>query len=316
MKHNLQIDSLALQANFYNSYEQQRVVNKLANALLTTYSNIYIKYNTKAYRGLLAHKVYSGATKILEIKSGSYLTGRRKDKHRVLIYYICIEFAGLKRYDEEIDRLSLSCLKRVCAYLNTNNIKFEYTQLDICVDMYCRFNNTYAFCNKRASGVRYFTVKEIQPYSSTHYIEKYNHTHNQAMKRAYVYDKSKKEKDIAHTLTRFELKLQSRFFNRYPYYYGMLQEQIDRYHILYFKSLKQKALILDSYDKVEGRIRRRDIKKLNINEFRLHPNVDKIDDFLLELYDVYETNLVLPHKQLYSSYDWLDKELEEFDIGI
>lgn len=285
------IDRLKLGAEFLDDYKQREVMSELTYSLQSTY-DVYITSNAKyPLNNLYTHEVYTAGTKILELKSGSYLgMDYNKNKKRVPIYYITIEFAGLKRYDEKIDAISLACLKRVCAYLNSNSIGFFYTGMDICVDMFIPFNLTYAFCNSKSPMVRYYKVDEKQPYRTTHYIEKYNHTHNQVMKRAYLYDKRVKENNIDFNITRFELKLQSKFFNIHDYKGTIL----DKYHILCFETQQEKNLALSLYKDYEDVIRRRDLHKLGLDDFRVYPDVKQINKFLFSLYEIYESDLITP----------------------
>ena len=187
-------------------------------------------------------------------------------------------------------------LQRVAAYLNTNTFNFFYTSMDIAVDMDISFMFTYAFCNKRAAGVQYYGIYEPQPYATTQYIEKYNHTHTYVMKRSYLYDKGVKSGNSMLPLTRYELKLQPRFFNRYPYMGGIsLQDELDRYHILCFSTLKEKEAVLNLlHDAYERGIRRRDLYKLGLDMYRIYPSVNGIENFLFSLYELYEVHLNLP----------------------
>jgi hypothetical protein len=208
INYTVNIDTLKLQINFINSSKQREVMDRLARALHTTYPFLKVNYNTNPIpNGAYTHTVNTGRTTILKLTSGAY-----KDLYKRTIYYITVEIAGLKQYHRN-DKIAHDCLIRLVAYLNTNQIGFEYTGIDIAVDMVCPFRYVYAFCNKKAAGVKYYKVYERQPYPTSHYVEKYNHTHHDVMKRSYLYDKSIKENNIKYPLTRFELKLQSSFFN-------------------------------------------------------------------------------------------------------
>ena len=300
INYTVNIDTLKLQINFINSSKQREVMDRLARALHTTYPFLKVNYNTNPIpNGVYTHTVNTGRTTILKLTSGAY-----KDLYKRTIYYITVEIAGLKQYHRN-DKIAHDCLIRLVAYLNTNQIGFEYTGIDIAVDMVCPFRYVYAFCNKKAAGVKYYKVYERQPYPTSHYVEKYNHTHHDVMKRSYLYDKSIKEKNITYPLTRFELKLQSSFFNRYPYRWGMLQNELDRYHILYFPTLDEKDGALSLYAQYENTIRRRDLHKLGLDRYRLFPNTSEIECFLTELYNVYEHDLKLPVPVVDNS--WLDE---------
>ncbi|MDY0122963.1 hypothetical protein [Sulfurimonas sp.] len=300
INYTVHIDTLKLQIDFINSSEQREVMDQLARALDITFPFLKVKYNTNTNpNGAYTHTVNTGRAKILELTSGAY-----KDKYQRTIYFITIEIAGLKQYHKN-DKIAYDCLIRLVAYLNTNEISFEYKGIDVAVDLQSFFAFTYVFCNKKAPRVQYYSVYEKQPYLTTRYIEKYINTHNQVMKRSKLYYKPAKDKYITYPITRYELKLQSSFFNKYPYRYGMLQNELDRYHILYFPTLDEKAAALELYSQYEESVRRRDLHKLGLDRYRLYPNTSEIENFLFDLYDVYEHDLDLPVEEENS--DWLDE---------
>jgi len=285
-------DTIKLQIDTYAQDKQRTVFDGIVYALQSTY-NLYINCDTRSNKGVLTRQVWTAGTKILELKTGMFLSGSHKDKKRIPIYYISVEMAGMKRYHSTLDSISYNCLLRIAAYLNTNIIPFDIASLDICVDMRCQFIYTYAFCNKRSSGVNCYKVGEQQPYANTHYIEKYNHTHNYVMKRAYLYDKSFKE-GLDYFVTRFELKLQSRFFSRDNYFYAPIIESLYKYHILYFPTLEEKDAALSLYAQHEGIIRRRDLHKLGLDRYRVYPDITNINRLVERLYEIYEDELNLP----------------------
>ena len=286
MEHTTNIDTLKLQIDFRFSSEQREVMNNISKCLITTYSFLNVTYDTST-NVALTHQVHTAGTKILELVSGSY-----QNINKNTIYFIAIEFAGLKRYNK-FDKIAMDCLIRVVAYLNTNNIPFNFTGIDIAVDIHIPFINTYSFCNKKAPHVTYYTTYEKQPYASTQYIEKFLLTHHRVMKRAYLYDKSIKEEDLCYNITRFELKLQSNFFNKHSFMVGVLEKELDRYHILCFPTLQEKAIELSMYAQNENIIRRRDLHKLGLDRYRVIPDTKEIEYFLFSLYDIYESDLNL-----------------------
>ena len=286
MEHTTNIDTLKLKIDFKFSSEQREVMNNISKCLITTYSFLNVTYDTST-NVALTHQVHTAGTKILELVSGSY-----QNIYKNTIYFIAIEFAGLKRYNK-FDKIAMDCLIRVVAYLNTNNIPFNFTGIDIAVDIHIPFINTYSFCNKKAPHVTYYTTYEKQPYASTQYIEKFLLTHHRVMKRAYLYDKSIKEEDLCYNITRFELKLQSNFFNKHSFMVGVLEKELDRYHILCFPTLQEKAIELSMYAQYENIIRRRDLHKLGLDRYRVIPDTKEIEYFLLSLYNIYESDLNL-----------------------
>ena len=183
-------------------------------------------------------------------------------------------------------------LMKVISLFNFYNINFEVIGLDLFVDVDKPFENMFAFCNKKVGGVKYYKTLENQHNIGTHYIEKLNNTHKNVMKRAYLYDKSLKEK-LLFPITRFELKIQTRFFNRNKmnvffdrkmFYTNLLNRLMESYHILYFRSLVLKNQELTSYALFED-TRRRDFYKLSLNNYRIIPNISNVVDDLLNLLD-------------------------------
>jgi len=282
----LYIDTLKIQVEFYNSIDQQIVTNDICSALQTSYPFLYRTDAISHY--INTHNFYTAGRKILEITTGCYTV------NKITIYYITIEVAGLKSYDDKMDSIYHNCLIRAVAYLNTNGLEFFYTGIDVAVDMSCSYEYVYAFCNKKAPRISYYKVDDHQPYLTTHYIERYNHTHNHVMKRAQYYDKTMKEKHLKYAVTRFELKLQTRFFSRNEYDYGMLDVELDRYHILCFPTLREKDVALTLYKANEKSIRRRDLHKLGLDKYRIVPDTGGVEYFLMELYNMYEHDLDLP----------------------
>jgi hypothetical protein len=224
--------------------------------------------------------------------NGTVSSGECEEKEGVVVYYThrC-PFAGLKSYNYKKDNLMNKYLMMVISYLNLNFINFEVIGLDLFVDVDKPFENMFAFCNKKVGKVKYYKTLEKQYHFGTHYIEKFNNTHKNVMRRAYLYDKSLKE-NLFLTITRFELKIQTRFFNRNKidnffdkkiFYTNLLNRLIESYHILYFRSIAVKKNELASYAFLEDNIRRRDIYKLFLNHYRIIPDISNVVDDLLNL---------------------------------
>ena len=305
MTHTVNIDTLELTAEFFGPVQQREVRDSIINALLSSYSNLYISQSKKNNKNIFVSEVFTAGTKILEIKSGSYPDKVYSHIKGSLIYYVSVEIAGLKSYDEKADAFSHECLRRVCAYLNTNMIQFLYTAIDVCVDMRCPFENVYAFINKRAPHVQRYRVGEPQMYATTHYLEKHNHTHNSVSRRSYFYAKGIKEEQLNLNITRFEMKLQSRMFRNYNNSsLSVLAENLDKYHILYFPTVEEKYAALSIYTQYEDTIRRRDLHKLGLDRYRVIPDTRHIEWFLIELRNVHEHDLGLHIAEVNN--DWLD----------
>ena len=285
------LDRIKLRVEFFNSNEQSEFIIALKSLLSDSIEKIYFKDNSQ--NNSLFINGYYQRNKYLSIVSSCYSKSKciNKKKDIVTIFSVTVEFAGLKSYNYKKDNLMNKYLMMVISYLNLNFINFEVIGLDLFVDVDKPFENMFAFCNKKVGKVKYYKTLEKQYHFGTHYIEKFNNTHKNIMRRAYLYDKSLKE-NLFLPITRFELKIQTRFFNRNKidnffdkkiFYTNLLNRLIESYHILYFRSIAIKNLELASYAFLEDNIRRRDIYKLFLNHYRIIPDISNVVDDLLNL---------------------------------
>ncbi|WP_148624681.1 hypothetical protein [Aliarcobacter cryaerophilus] len=285
------LDRIKLRVEFFDSNEQSEFIIALKSLLSDSIEKIYFKDNSQ--NNSLFINGYYQRNKYLSIVSSCYSKSKciNKKKDIVTIFSVTVEFAGLKSYNYKKDNLMNKYIMMVISYLNLNFINFEVIGLDLFVDVDKPFENMFAFCNKKVGKVKYYKTLEKQYHFGTHYIEKFNNTHKNVMRRAYLYDKSLKEK-LLFPITRFELKIQTRFFNRNKidnffdkkiFYTNLLNRLIESYHILYFRSIAIKNLELASYAFLEDNIRRRDIYKLFLNHYRIIPDISNVVDDLLNL---------------------------------
>lgn len=287
------LDRIKLRVEFFNSNEQSKLINALRSLLSGGMKSMYLRdiYNNNS----LFINGYYQKNKYLSIIGSCYSKNIFINKKKIIIpiFSVTVEFAGLKSYNNKKDSLMHQYLMKVISLFNFYNINFEVIGIDLFVDVDKPFKNMFAFCNKRVGGVKYYKTLENQHNIGTHYIEKLNNTHKNVMKRAYLYDKSLKE-DLLLTITRFELKIQTRFFNRNKingffdrkmFYTNLLNRLMESYHILYFRSIVLKNQELTSYALFEDTIRRRDLYKLSLNNYRIIPNISNIVDDLLNLLD-------------------------------
>ena len=63
----------------------------------------------------------------------------------------------------------------------------------------------------------------------------------------------------------------------------MNMKTIESYHILYFSNLRIKDIELNSFSSLEDSLRRRDIFKLSLNNYRIIPDIRNVVDYLLNL---------------------------------
>lgn len=285
------LDRIKLRVEFFDSNEQSEFIIALKSLLSDSIEKMYFKDNSQ--NNSLFINGYYQRNKYLSIVSSCYSKSMfiNRKKNLVPIFSVTVEFAGLKSYNDKKDILMKKYLMKVISYLNFNLINFEIIGLDLFVDVDKPFKNMFAFCNKKVGKVKYYKTLEKQYHFGTHYIEKFNNTHKNIMRRAYLYDKSLKE-NLFLPITRFELKIQTRFFNRNKidnffdkkiFYTNLLNRLIESYHILYFRSIAIKNLELASYAFLEDNIRRRDIYKLFLNYYRIIPDISNVVDDLLNL---------------------------------
>ena len=287
------LDRIKLRVEFFDSKEQSGLITALKSLLSDGMESMYFK-DTYSNNSLFINGYYLGKMYLSII--GSCYSKRmfiNKKKDIVSIFSVTVEFAGLKSYNDKKDNLMHQYLMKVISLFNFYNINFEVIGLDLFVDVDKPFENMFAFCNKKVGKVKYYKTLEKQYHFGTHYIEKFNNTHKNVMRRAYLYDKSLKEK-LLFPITRFELKIQTRFFNRNKmnvffdrkmFYTNLLNRLMESYHILYFRSLVLKNQELTSYALFEDTIRRRDFYKLSLNNYRIIPNISNVVDDLLNLLD-------------------------------
>lgn len=287
------LDRVKLRVEFFNSNEQSELIIALKSLLSDGMKSMYFRDNY-SNNSLFINGYYLG-NMYLSIIGSCYSKSMfiNKKKRLVYRYSVTVEFAGLKSYNYKKDNIMHNYLMKVISLFNFSNINFEVIGLDLFVDVDKPFKNMFAFCNKKVGGVKYYKTLEKQYHFGTHYIEKFNNTHKNVMKRAYLYDKSLKE-DLLLPVTRFELKIQTRFFNRCKiynffdrkiFYTNLLNRLMESYHILYFRSLVLKNQELASYALFEDTIRRRDFYKLSLNNYRIIPNISNVVDDLLNLLD-------------------------------
>ena len=285
------LDRVKLRVEFFNSNEQSELIIALKSLLSDGMKSMYFRDNY-SNNSLFINGYYLG-NMYLSIIGSCYSKSMfiNKKKRLVYRYSVTVEFAGLKSYNYKKDNIMHNYLMKVISLFNFNNINFEVIGLDLFVDVDKPFINMFAFCNKKVGKVKYYKTLEKQYHFGTHYIEKFNNTHKNIMRRAYLYDKSLKE-NLFLPITRFELKIQTRFFNRNKidnffgkkiFYTNLLNRLIESYHILYFSNLRIKDIELNSFSSLEDSLRRRDIFKLSLNNYRIIPDIRNVVDYLLNL---------------------------------
>lgn len=295
MQHNTEIDTVGIQIDCNNSYEQGEVLNGLLGFILkidTLYlGNKRYKPNKQLDFTKTEYCLYHGRALIATIKTGTYRAKSHFGNSYIIKYFLSVKFAGLKRYNNKLDRVSFLSLVRVTAYLNDREIPFKFTELDICIDVPCKFYHILAICTKKSPKTNYYGLTDIQKYhGETTWIENIDTTkRDKAVLRAYAYDKRYKER-LKYDITRFELKLQPKYFNKYGFSLRSIVKALDRYHVMYFKNLEDKHCKISAYNSY-GIIRKREIQRLGFDKHRLLPDIRYIKHFLDTIQDVSEFDI-------------------------
>lgn len=280
MKTETSVDTIALQCNFDNEESCKIAKAEIANRL--EHNKLYSNDDT-----LFCYNYKTVAT--IGKGSFSYLTKENDKVNKV--WYLSIKLAGLKRYQPLLDRVSRDSLLLIVSYLNTKKIIFEITQLDVALNIFTKFDNILVLCTKKHATTKYWKANEEQPFSTTRYIEKFKNSKHKAsaVLHACLYDKTEKEK-LGYRLTRFEVSFQKKFFKKDGVNIGKIYKELLRYHILYLSNSKIKQEIILKYDNLDV-IRKREVKSLKLDQYRLTINIDYLHKFILEIYEVNDKNL-------------------------
>lgn len=285
-QHETHIDTVAVQMDFEKA-EDQRNKLSLLNLWITTRGLGKLEQD-KSSKFIIKYDVYFGGTIIFTIHSGftskaDSITGEKG------LYYIRIRFAGLKSYIQRQDEASFNALLTICAWLNTTRTKYRMVELDVAIDTHCSFDNILAICVNKSGKTTYNEIGHKQYYKGipTTYIEKYGNEQeaNDAVVRSYVYDKSFKEGLISSKITRFELKLQNRFFLRYGFNTQSIINAMNKYYVMYFEYVKMKNQYIDLFNNFK--ITPKNIEILGLSKYRLHVNENIIKEFIRQVESVY-----------------------------
>ena len=215
-------------------------------------------------------------------------------------YYININFYGLKRYNKTKDDASRRLIRTVAAHLNTEGIYFRLIELDIAMDIRSNMDNVLVVCTRRSANIDYFQLgdvdidgNKIQAHDGTYYIEKFKSRKKEknAVSRAYLYNKRLKEqrkfkRDIGFELTRFEVKLQKRYFVKNKYCTGVMHKTLDKYTVLQFRDTEYKERLIQTCNGAKnGKERKKLIAEAlsNGDVTLLRPRMDKVGSYLREI---------------------------------
>jgi len=283
MKYKTEIDTITIQIDCDYAEQQREILDELLR--FTTGVNLFIGHKDSIVGNNMLrreHYIYANNITVATINTGVFRAGSYIQGTYTMKYYINIKFAGLKTYNEVLDRVSNDYLLRICAFLNTRGIVFKLTELDVCIDAESAFENILAICTKKSPKTNYYSLTDKQTYATTTYVEKMiKKKFDKAVLRAYTYDKRYKEK-LSYDLTRFEIKLQAKYFNKDGFSIEAIEKVLNRYHVMYFESTEYKKQIVDKYCTYQM-VRKREIKKLKLNNYRLMPDMRYISNFINQL---------------------------------
>ena len=286
-QHETHIDTVAVQMDFEKAEDQRRKLSLLCQWV--TIRELGKLEQDESSKIIIKYDVYFGGTIIFTIHSGFTSKADGLIGELEGLYYIRIRFAGLKSHIQRNDEASFNALMTICAFLNTTRTKYRMVELDVAIDTHCSFDNILAICVNKSGKTTYNEIGHKQYYKGipTSYIEKYGNEQeaNDAVVRSYVYDKSFKEGLISSKITRFELKLQNRFFLRYGFNTQSIINAMNKYYVMYFEYVKMKNQYIDLFNNFK--ITPKNIEILGLSKYRLHVNENIIKEFIRQVESVY-----------------------------
>ncbi|WP_419678492.1 hypothetical protein ACN2EN_05710 [Aliarcobacter lanthieri] len=274
MKYSTEIDTVSIQINCSNLEVQQRISFIISRAV-AEYNKVCIRNNILTKE----REILFNNNRLGTIRLGVNPIRNKFTKKYDMNYYIAVSFCGLKSHIETLDNLSNHCLFTVCAILNTLNITYVFTELDVCLDISAKMDNILAICTTKLPRTEYHLLNNSFYNGDTVYIEKISKDRiSYNSQRAYVYNKAKKE-NLLFSLTRFELKLQKLFFINNEFDFEIILNTLNRYTVMYFKNIYEKNIIINKYNSY-SRVSKRDIEKMELNKYKLKYDVVKIENFI------------------------------------
>lgn len=296
VKHQTSIDTVAIQLDYKTAIEQRNKFNHIYNWIIERKIGALKKNISKSNYTINAYDLMHGKSKLATIH-----TSFSKN------YYIRIRWCGLKSYKLNQDKNSFNSLMKICALLNVSRTKYRFVELDIALDLFSPFNNILATCIKPVNNVLYNYVGYIQYFNGipTSYIEDCidKTKKKNAFKRSYLYNKSNKE-GLDYSVTRFELKLQNRFFLRYGFNLNSIALALNKYAIFYFSDQKDKQFEVNQLIS-KNKIDSSDIFRLTSKYNRAYPNLDIVEGFIIQVESItvdFSGNVVFS-KNLRSKYN-------------
>ena len=281
MYYNTEIDTIVLKIDCKSTTEQKGILEDIK--FLLNQLNLFYKYNTKpiylsSLKTIDKHDliIYHSNTILAVIKTG-YSSKQ---------FYITIEFAGLKSYNEKQDKQSNNYLLRLASYLNCNYIPFKIIELDICLDIIeSNYKDVLSVCMKKQPKVDYYKVDDKSlNYESTLYLEKIEKEKLKLTSiRSYLYDKSIKENIKDLSITRFEIKFQPKYFINAGEDISKISEHCKRYYTFLLVNKSDRDKILKVLNK--GARLNKTEKKL-LEQFRVNHDIKIVENFIKKIKNI------------------------------
>ena len=88
-----------------------------------------------------------------------------------------------------------------------------------------------------------------------------------------------------YPLTRFELSLNPKFFGKNGANIDAIAKALDRYHVMYYPTIKEKTNKINEYESFIN-FRSRDIKRIGFEAYRIYPDLMYINEFLYWMFNI------------------------------
>ena len=294
MKYQTVVDTVCLQVDLTQVESRDAMLEEVLGIFRR--KNLYISikdYPINSHSNFYVREYHACANNVVvgSIRAGSFSIKNHVTNTVVSTYYISLEFAGLVTYNMERDKIIDNILMTTCAYFNSRNITFKLTGLDISLDLFTKYEHVLALCTKKSPKTSYYGANELQFYDTTSYIEKIEkYKRHLAVQSACIYYKTIKN-NLPYDLTRHEVKLQPKFFNKNrDNIISGIMNALDRYHVMYVPSKKEKQYLMDQYD-AHPILRDRDIKRLKLDNYRCYYDISVIVGFINSLFTVQEQDM-------------------------
>ncbi len=284
------IDTVGVRIECDSSIEQREILDKLLNYISSNHP-FYINHKDNIINHITGrftreYFIYGSSKLLASITTMSFQVDKKRSK---TVYFIKIVWAGLKKYNEFTDRLSLLSMLSICSYLNGElRYNLKLCELDIAQDINEYSENILVLPINRVPNVNYYRPDEEQPFAETTYIEKINIKRKKHLSlRSYVYPKHEREGLDDEVITRFEVALKTAFFsNKSTDFHEILasvQKALNRYAVLRISNFDERNSIVQEYNGIidsDIKNKSRKLNSLPLDGNRLFFDLNAIEEFL------------------------------------